>query len=104
MKTGVIRSKSLIGDGYRIDPDIHLSEGVAIRRALLSLPYSLSTVGENSERVFLGNIFSRVYVKDQEHGVPYLAASDTVLANINTGKYLSKKQSSELKELLLEKD
>ena len=104
MKTGVIHSKSLIGDGYRIDPDVHLSKGVAIRRALLSLPYTLSTVGENAEKVFLGNIFSRVYVKDQEHGIPYLAASDTVLANINTGKYLSKKQSNELSELLLEKD
>ena len=104
MKTGVISSKSLIGDGYRIDPDVHLSEGVAIRRALLSLPYTLSTVGENADKVFLGNIFSRVYVKDQEHGIPYLAASDTVLANINTGKYLSKKQSNELSELLLEKD
>lgn len=57
MKTAVINSKALMADGYRIDPDIHMSEGIAIRRRLRSLPYTLSTVGENSERVFLGNIF-----------------------------------------------
>lgn len=104
MKTAVINSKALMADGYRIDPDIHMSEGVAIRRRLRSLPYTLSTVGENSERVFLGNIFSRVFVKDSEHGTPYLAASDTVLENIDTGKYLSHRQCSELEYLKLQKD
>ena len=56
MKTAVINSKVFMADGYRIDPDIHMSEGVAIRRVLNSLPYPLSTVGDNSERVFLGEI------------------------------------------------
>lgn len=90
-----------MAEGHRIDPDIHMSEGVAVRRRLRSLPYVLSSVGDNSERVFLGNIFSRVFVKDLEHGTPYLAASDTVLENIDTGKYLSRKQSSELEYLKL---
>ena len=93
-----------MADGYRIDPDIHMSEGVAIRRVLHSLPYPLSTVGENSERVFLGNIFSRVFVKDEGHGMPYLAASDTVLSAIETGRYLSKKQCAQLSNLILKKD
>lgn len=44
--------------GFRIDPDIHLSEGVKVRREIKALPYELSTVGENAEKVFLGNIFS----------------------------------------------
>lgn len=93
-----------MAEGHRIDPDLHMSEGVVIRRELQSLPYTLSTVGENSEKVFLGNIFSRVFVKDSEHGTPYLAASDTVLENIDTGKFLSRKQCSELEYLKLQKD
>lgn len=104
MKTAVINSKVFMADGYRIDPDIHMSEGVAIRRVLNSLPYPLSTVGDNSERVFLGNIFSRVFVKDAEHGMPYLAASDTVLSNIETGRYLSNKQCAQLSNLILQKN
>lgn len=49
-------------------------------------------------------IFSRIFVKDAEHGIPYLAASDTVLANLDTGRYLSKKQASILSYLMLKKD
>jgi len=104
MKTATVRYKSLLKDGYRFDPDIHLSEGVVIRRTLESLPFPLSTVGDNSDRVFLGNIISRVFVKDNTHGLPYLAASDTVLSNIDTGRFLSNKQASELSNLILKKD
>lgn len=104
MKTAIINSKSFMTPGYRIDPDIHLSEGVIVRRELHSLPYELSTVGENAEKVFYGNIFSRIWVNGPEHGVPYLAASDTVLANIDTGKYLSKIQAEKLPNLMMAKD
>ena len=91
-------------EGYRIDPDIHLSEGVQVRRELHALPYELSTVGENSEEVFLGNIFSRIFVKKPDHGMTYLAASDTVLTNLETGRYLSKVQAKKLSHLILKKD
>lgn len=106
MKIGIINSKTLLrpNSGYRIDPDVHLSEGVQAREQLAHSPYGLSTVGENASKVFLGNIFSRVFVKDAEHGMPYLAASDTVLANIETGRYLSHKQVKTLKNLILKKD
>lgn len=106
MKIGIINSKTLLraNSGYRIDPDVYLSEGVQAREQLVLSPYGLSTVGENASKVFLGNIFSRVFVQDVEHGMPYLAASDTVLANIETGRYLSHKQVKTLKNLVLKKD
>ncbi|MBO4721350.1 MAG: restriction endonuclease subunit S [Muribaculaceae bacterium] len=104
MRTSVINCKSFFGAGLRIDPDVHLSEGSIIRNELKHLPYELSTVGENASDVFYGNIFSRIYVKKPEYGVPYLAASDTVLANLETGKYLSKKQAAKLSYLMLKKD
>ena len=103
MKIGIINSNVFhrSGSGYRIDPDVHLSDGVQAREQLAHSPYELSTVGENASQVFLGNIFSRVFVKDKEHGMPYLAASDTVLANIETGRFLSNKQAKTLKNLIL---
>jgi len=104
MRSASVKSKAFMQDGYRLDPTIHLSEGVAARRQLTSLPFELSTVGQNAERVFIGNIFSRVFVQKPEYGVPYLAASDTVLSNLNTGRFLSKKQAAELSYLMLEKD
>lgn len=104
MKTGVINCKAFFDAGMRIDPDVHLSEGSVIRNELNHLPYQLSSVGENAADVFYGNIFSRIFVQDPEHGMPYLAASDTVLANLDTGRFLSKKQSAQLNYLILKKD
>ena len=104
MKTAVVNSKSFMTPGYRIDPDVHLSEGVQIRRELHALPFELSTVGENAEKVFYGNIFSRIFVKKPEYGMTYLAASDTVLADLNTGRYLSKTQAKKLDYLTLKRD
>lgn len=90
--------------GFRLDPSLHLSEGLQVREELAKSPYGLITINDVSEKVFLGNIFSRVFVKDKSHGRTYLAASDTVLANIETGRFLSNKQAEKLKHLWLKKD
>ena len=104
MKTGVTSTKHLASMSFRIDPSLHLSEGLKVREELSKSPYGLLTINDVSEKVFLGNIFSRVFVKDKEHGKTYLAASDTVLANIETGRYLSNVQANKLKHLWLKKD
>jgi len=104
MKTGTIKAKHFKSAPFRIDPSFHLSEGIKVRSMLENVPYGLTTVKEASDDVFIGNIFSRVFVKDENHGVPYLAASDTVLANLDTGRFLSFKQASELSYLILQKD
>ena len=104
MKTGIINISSVSQSSYRIDPSLHLSEGVKCRALLHKSPYKLLTVAECSSRIFLGNIFSRCFVKSKEFGITYLSASDTVLANIETGRYISKKQAKQLSYLMLEKD
>ena len=104
MITGVVNTKSFIPSGYRFDPDIHLSEGVQVRREIAALTYEISNVGENAERVFYGNIFSRIFVKKPEFGVEYLAASDTVLTDLSTGRYLSIAQANRLSYLKIKKD
>lgn len=104
MKTGVTSTKHFASMGFRLDPSLHLSEGLQVREDLAKLPYGLIIINDVSEKVFLGNIFSRVFVKDKAHGKTYLAASDTVLSNIETGRYLSNKQAEQLKHLWLKKD
>jgi restriction endonuclease S subunit len=100
MKTAVVQNNSLLDSG-RIDPSYHLSESIKLKKRLLASPYTLSTVGEKSEDVFLGNIFTRVFVKDAEHGVPYIAASDMTKSSVDSGKFISKKQAKKLKRLML---
>lgn len=104
MKTGITSTKHLSSMSFRLDPSLHLSEGLKVREDLAKSPYGLLTINDVSEKVFLGNIFSRVFVKDKEHGKTYLAASDTVLSNIETGRYLSNTQANQLKQLWLKKD
>lgn len=101
MRTAVIQNKSLLDSG-RIDPSYHLSESIKLKKQLLGSPYTLSTIGEKSEDVFLGNIFTRVFVKDAEHGIPYIAASDMTKASIDSGKFISKNQVKKLKRLMLD--
>lgn len=104
MKVGVTSTKHIASMALRFDPSLHLSEGLKVRDDLTKSPYGLITINDVSDNVFYGNIFSRVFVKDKKHGKTYLAASDTVLANIETGRYLSNKQSIQLKHLWLKKD
>ena len=57
----------------------------------IKLPYGNVHIKNVVEKVFLGNIFSRIFVKDKEHGIPYLSASDTVLADLNTNRFFIQK-------------
>jgi type I restriction enzyme S subunit len=104
MKIAIIKHKNISLSSHRIDPSFHLSDAIRCREDLLNLPFENISIKDVSESVFIGNIFSRTFVKDKDHGMAYLAASDTVLSNINTGKFLSKKQAEKLKYLQLQKD
>ena len=103
MKTAIVKHKNIVSAFYRADPSFHLSDAIRCREELENLPYECVTIGEVSEKVFLGNIFSRIIVKDPKHGMTYLAVSDTVLSNINTRRYLSNKQAKSLEYLQLKK-
>lgn len=103
MKYNVINTKN-VHSTQRFDPSFHLSDAITLREKVENVPFEKVSIADATENVFLGNIFSRIFVKDAEHGIPYLAASDTVLANLDTGRYLSKKQASILSYLMLKKD
>lgn len=99
----VVNTKN-VHSTQRFDPSFHLSDAITLREKVENVPFEKVSIADATENVFLGNIFSRIFVKDAEHGIPYLAASDTVLANLDTGRYLSKKQASILSYLMLKKD
>lgn len=103
MKYNVVNTKN-VHSTQRFDPSFHLSDAITLREKVENVPFEKMSIADATENVFLGNIFSRIFVKDAEHGIPYLAASDTVLANLDTGRYLSKKQASALSYLMLKKD
>lgn len=99
MKTGVIKLKKIALLGNRIDSSVHLSEGVKVRDELKKLPYKITTIFQTSENMFIGNIFSRNWVGNPKFGATYLAASDSVLSDLEVGRYLSRKQAQTLSYL-----
>lgn len=104
MRVGFTQSRDLLSPSNRFDPSFHLSEGRQVRSHITHTPYDLIKLSDASDRIFIGNIFSRQFVRDINHGMTYLSASDSVLSNIETGRYLAKKQANQLSYLKLKKD
>ncbi len=105
MKSTSVKSAAVFMAADRLDAPYYLNDAVAYYAGLEKCPYELTTVGESSKDVFFGNIFSRCFVKDAEHGVPYLRASEIQRADLNCGGlFLSKKQASRLDYLRLKRD
>lgn len=103
MKTGYIHRKSMNPCGLRFDSSYHLSDGVAIKRVIASSPYPLMLIGKASDRIFIGGRARRVYVKDREHGIPFLSSSDILQADLENVKLASKKYTSNVEEMKLQK-
>lgn len=102
MRTTSVKFSFLRTNSLRMDSSYHINETITYRKHLTACPHSVTTIGAESEKIFLGNIFSRVYVADKEHGVPYLSASEMQKSDLNTEKYLSKKQADHLRYLMLD--
>lgn len=104
MKAGVVYAKAFSANGWRVDSSFHLSDSNVLYSLLDSCPYKQTTIDGIKKDCFFGNIFTRVFVKDAEHGVPYMTASDMVKAEPLSGRFLSKKQVASLSNLILRKD
>jgi restriction endonuclease S subunit len=103
MKTAIINNSFLSDGSKRIDPSFHLSESIRLKEKLALSSYQTTNVGKESEDIFFGNIFTRIFVKDANHGIPYVTASDMTKSTIDSGKFLSKKQAEKLSRLMLDK-
>ena len=104
MKLNTIKKSVIDETDYRFDAEFHLSDGRLHQRVICNNPNSNSTLRDVTERIFSGNIFKRLYVENSEVGYHYLTSSDMVKSDIETGKFISKKYTSQFKNLKIEKD
>ncbi|HNW70734.1 MAG TPA: restriction endonuclease subunit S [Bacteroidales bacterium] len=103
MKSIIAKREWFDESDLRLDASFHLSDSVLIKHKYIKSPVAMTTINEQAVEVFLGNIFKRIYVADLSRGVPYLTGSDMIKSDIESGKYLAKKQAQQLKHLMLKK-
>ena len=89
--------------GLRFDSSYHLSDGVAVKRVIASSPYPLMPIEKAADRIFIGGRARRVYVKDREHGIPFLSSSDILQADLEAVKLASKKYTPNVEDMKLQK-
>lgn len=102
MKSLKIKSGWLPESGLRMDASYHLGDGPISKVKLKKSPFKMTTLEAASVDIFKGNIFKRCYVNSPEKGYPFLSPSDMMKADINGGKYVSKKYT-DTANLLLKK-
>ena len=103
MITSKINIVSLAETGLRLDASCHLAETIRVKKLILNSPFPSSPLKDQVQRIFIGNIFKRIYVNNPERGVAYVTGSDMIKTDINSGKFISKKQAENLQYLFLEK-
>jgi len=105
MKTVTIKHSWFSESDLRLDASFHLSDGVNTKRVIEKhCPYPTTILRDEAEELFKGNIHKRVYVPSPDYGHMFFTASDMFRADIDSGKYISKKYSPYLEELELKKD
>lgn len=104
MKVLKINKSSFVDSGNRFDASYHLSDGPITKIKLKKSPYQLTTLSEESEKIFSGNIFKRTFVSNKDKGYDYLTGSDMVKSDIESGKYISKKHTKKTDDLRIHKD
>lgn len=104
MKSNSVNIKNISCSKCRIDASFHLSEGISVRRIIDGCPYKSIFMSEVTSEIFYGNRARRVYVSDAEHGIPFLSSSEILLSDFDNVKYASRRYTSHLEQLKLEKD
>ena len=89
--------------GQRLDASYHLSDGPITKLKLKNSPFALTTLSQECERIFSGNIFKRSFVESEEYGWPYITGSDMMKTEIDSGKFISKKYTTQKDNLALRK-
>ncbi|RCJ29559.1 hypothetical protein A6769_35500 [Nostoc punctiforme NIES-2108] len=106
MKIKVIRSSWMEEEGRRLDCNPYLSgafEAKVILEKLSAKKQPLHEVTKGGLKgIFNGPRFSRNYVEDPEHGIPFLGSTDILAADLSNLTLLSKKQIASHPELLID--
>jgi hypothetical protein len=88
-----VRAHWFLDQGFRLDASPYLSGALEARKRLEALPNTVRldrvTAGHNGG-IFNGPKFSRVYLNDPEHSVPFLGSTDMLEADFSYLPRLSK--------------
>jgi type I restriction enzyme S subunit len=93
-----VPSDAVFQSGCRLEGSFYGSNGYRAARALFRSGFDLENVGEHAN-VFNPPIFKRVYVDDEQSGVPYLTGSALLEARPIKETFLSRTLTSCLDEL-----
>lgn len=100
MKTFLARSAWATEEGLRLDAATYASGGLEVRDRLCARPWSWRRLDALSN-VFVESRFARVYVRDAEHGTPYITSSDMLLADLKGLLFLSNARTPQMSKLLI---
>ena len=103
MKVSTINIKNVRSARLRTDASYHLSEGQIVQKYIVSSPYPLMQIKDESNDIFIGNRAKRIYVSSIEHGIPFLSSSDILKGDLEHVKLASKKYTPEIDRMLLQK-
>ncbi len=103
IKSNIIRLKAITNSpSTRIDPPFQLSDGVTIRRLIKESPYSTTTIGEETERIWHAGRWKRAYVAEPSNGIPLIGSSAMLRSDLSNVKLVSKKYTDDIQDKLLE--
>jgi len=84
----------------RLDASFHIPIAKAVVEQLRKGKYPLVRLGEVATRIFIPPRFKRIYVSP-EYGVPFLRPSDIIMMRYYDLKYLSRRATSVVDQLML---
>lgn len=87
---------------YRLDAHFYSYNYISTLKAIQCYAKLYKPLSELSSSIFMGNRFSRNYV-GAENGIPFIGTKNTIQIRPTENKYLSKSETANIKELLLEK-
>jgi type I restriction enzyme S subunit len=108
IRHGIVKFRDLYQTDFRLDADFNIATKFG-DNGLQDLENSglenKSLYGENGfcKEAFYSPRFEKVYVENYGHGIPFLSSSDIISFRPETNRYLSRKNTSNLEKLLIQK-
>ena len=99
MKFSSVRSKFVVSQ-MRLDGSFHLSDGLEVRKLVSRSPYGTTEIKDVTSDIYCPGIFKRNYVKS---GIPFLGGGDIQKQDLDSGKYLRKKNTPNYEILQIKK-
>lgn len=102
MKTLSVKHQWLGESDLRLDASYHLSDGKQNRTKINNSPLGNWLLREVTNKIFYGGRSKRVYVNNEDAGLPFMGSSDMLKIDLSSLKLISKKLTQKINDLLLQ--